>query len=87
MALDGVGSVFAALGTFAGIWAVVLLFRWFQRDFAAVYRLEVNELRARLDHLETELEHTRAMHQSSLLRIGHLERELVRNGLAIPDSQ
>lgn len=77
MGIDGVGQVFAALGTFAGIWAVVLLFRWFQRDFAAVYRDEVNELRHRLDVIEPA-------HQAALLRISYLERELVRNGLAVP---
>lgn len=85
MALDGIGQIFAALGTFAGAWAVLLLFRWFQRDFAAVYRLEVAELRHRVDDLEKALDARALAHGRAMLRISHLERALVVNGLPLPE--
>lgn len=84
MTFDGLGSALAALGTFAGVWAVVLLFRWFQRDFASVYRSELTEIRARVDVLEAEAFASAQRERRSEMRIARLERELVTNGLPVP---
>lgn len=84
MVLDGLGSALAALGTFAGVWAVVLLFRWFQRDFATVYRSELSDLRVRVDGLEEDLGAEQTLRRAAELRIARLETELVRHGIPLP---
>ena len=84
MGLDGLGSALAALGTFAGVWAVVILFRWFQRDFASVYRSELAELRSRVDELEHEVGSEQALRRVAEQRIARLETELIRKGIPLP---
>lgn len=54
-----VGPVLTLLGTFAGIWIVVLLFRWFQRDFVEQYRRELTEERSRREAAEREADQER----------------------------
>lgn len=54
MDLTGVGPVLTLLGTFGGVWAVVLVFRWLQRDFVKTYRDELAEVRKALEVAEHE---------------------------------
>ena len=51
-----VGPVLTLLGTFAGIWIVVILFRWFQRDFVEQYRKELAEERSKREAAEREVD-------------------------------
>ena len=84
MAIEGVSQALAALGTLSGVWAVVMLFRWFQRDFSTVYRAELAAERARVDEAERTADVERAHRLAAETRVAHLEAELARHGIALP---
>ena len=84
MAFEGIGQALAALGTLSGVWAVVMLFRWFQRDFSSVYRQELLAERARVDDAERTADTERIKRLAAENRVAVLEHELARHGIALP---
>ena len=84
MELTLVGQILTALGTFAGIWGVFFLFRWFQHDFVATGRKELEEERKRADVADQIADAERALRIRHQLRVSRLERLLAVNGVEIP---
>jgi hypothetical protein len=76
-----VGPVLTLLGTFAGVWVVVLLFRWFQRDFVELYRRELAEERAKREAAERTADQERTRRQAAEGREAHLRYLLGLRGI------
>lgn len=85
--LSPVGSVLTLLGTFAGVWVVVLLFRWLQSDFVDQYRKELEELRKDVAAAVKELDVERAARRHAEDRAAHYRYELFRHGIPVPDTE
>ena len=85
MELSPLGQAFTLLGTLGGIWVVFYILRWFQHDFIAVNRKELEGERRRADTADQIADAERALRIKYQLRISHLERTLASNGIAIPD--
>lgn len=81
MDLSGVGPVLTLLGTFGGVWVVVLLFRWVQRDFVARYRTELTAERTARERAEAEADSERRKRQEAEQRAAHFEYLLNLHGI------
>ena len=79
--MSGVGPLLTLLGTFGGVWVVVILFRWFQRDFAAVYRVELTEERALRAKTEDLLSTAQRDRWRAEAEAAWLRSVLARNGI------
>lgn len=75
------GPILTLLGTFAGVWVVVLLFRWFQRDFVELYRRELAEERAKREATERVADDERKRRQAAEGREAHLRFLLIARGI------
>jgi hypothetical protein len=84
MDLSGIGPILTLIGTGGGVWAVIILFRWFQRDFAETYRKELGALRRRLESAEDEKDVERRARQYAEERASSYRFELYRHGISIP---
>ena len=84
MDLSGFGPALTLLGTFGGVWVVILLFRWVQRDFVETYRAELAAVRARLATAYAELEAERVRRQHAEEREAAARLELYRHGIPAP---
>lgn len=80
--LSGLGPVLTLLGTFGGVWVVVILFRWLQRDFVNAYRAELEELRAELAAARRETDVERLARQHAESRAAQYRYELLEHGIA-----
>lgn len=84
MSITLLGQAFTVVGTLGGVWGVFFLFRWFQHDFVAVNRRELEEERKRADTADQIADAERRLRIEKELRISHLERLLVTNGIQVP---
>lgn len=84
--VSGIGPILTLLGTFAGIWVVVFLFRWFQKDFVEQYRKELAEERARREAAEREADAERRARQHAEGRAERYRYKLLRRGID-PDEE
>lgn len=82
--VSGIGPILTLLGTFAGVWVVVLLFRWLQRDFVDEYRKELEDLRRSLAAARAELDVERKVRQHAESRAALYRYELLEHGIAPP---
>lgn len=85
MDLSGFGPALTLLGTFGGVWIVILLFRWIQRDFVETYRAELAAVRAELAAAHSDLERERIRRQHAEEREAAARLELYRHGIPAPD--
>lgn len=81
------GQALTVVGTLGGVWGVFFLFRWFQHDFVAANRRELEEERKRADTADQIADAERRLRITKELRISHLERLLVTNGIPIPKAE
>jgi len=79
-----IGTLLTALGTFAGIWGIGLLFRWFQHDFVNVLRHDIDIERRRADEAEALADVERKARIKWQLYAAKCQRALVHNGLEVP---
>lgn len=84
MDFSGLGPALTLLGTFGGVWVVVLLFRWLQSDFVKTYRAELEEVREDLATARRELDAERILRQHAENRAALFQFELTRHGLPTP---
>lgn len=82
--LSPVGPVLTLLGTFAGVWVVVFLFRWLQSDFVDNYRKELAELRRELDAVRKAVDTERSARQHAEDRAALYRYELLQHGISPP---
>lgn len=84
MDLTGIGPILTAIGTGGGVWGILLLFRWFMRDFNEVARRELAEARLRIDGLERDLEAERRLRWHAEDVAAVYRQTLAANGIPIP---
>lgn len=84
MEVTFIGQALTLVGTAGGIWGVFLLFRWFQHDFVAVSRRELDEERKRADAADRAADRERVLRIHAQTYSALCERKLIEAGITPP---
>lgn len=84
MPIESFGPIFTLMGTSGGIWAVVVMFRRFQKDFNDQYRQELADERQRRKAAEQALDHERDMRLSAELEVSRRGQILAAHDIPFP---